>query len=183
MNIISGKYKGMKLKEPKRANHTHPMGSREKLALMNTLSPYLDNAVVFDVFAGTGALGLEALSRGAKYAVFIDDSKNCTAAIKESLTEVARRNQQQIADFATVLQKKAESVNFSELPTPDIILIDPPYDDFVASKFQQYAAILPPGGVLALSHPGVDSCGLFPELDMISSKKYASCYITLFKTR
>ncbi|MBQ9020315.1 RsmD family RNA methyltransferase, partial [Candidatus Saccharibacteria bacterium] len=62
LRIAAGTYRGRTIATPKTA---HPMGSRERLALMNTLAPYLKNATVLDAFAGSGALGIEALSRGA----------------------------------------------------------------------------------------------------------------------
>ena len=64
MQIISGKFKHSPLKSPN-SSLTHPMGSREKLALFNSLTGEIEGKTVLDAFAGTGALGLEALSRGA----------------------------------------------------------------------------------------------------------------------
>ncbi|MBR3414997.1 RsmD family RNA methyltransferase [Candidatus Saccharibacteria bacterium] len=83
LRILSGKYKGTKLKSPDLAT-THPMGSREKLALFNMLSPYLEGATVLDYFAGSGALGLEALSRGAASVTFIENNPKALQTIREN---------------------------------------------------------------------------------------------------
>ena len=83
MKIISGLYKNRELLSPN-SSKTHPMGSREKLALFNMLGFYLKNAEVLDAFSGSGALGLEALSRGAKKVIFVEKSPKVARIIKEN---------------------------------------------------------------------------------------------------
>ena len=71
IKITSGKFRGRVIKSPN-SRLTHPMGAREKLALFNMINDFLPGAQVLDAFAGSGALGIEAISRGAKSAAFIE---------------------------------------------------------------------------------------------------------------
>ena len=89
MQIISGIYKNKKILSPL-DSRTHPMGSREKLALFNSLTSLLPNnsfigLSVLDVFAGTGALGLEALSRGAKNVIFVEKSREIAKILAKNI--------------------------------------------------------------------------------------------------
>ena len=88
LRITSGTLRGQKILTPKLAV-THPMGSRERLAIMNSLSSHLEGKVVLDVFSGTGALGFEALSRGAKHVSFIENQS--LDVILEQLEEAYER--------------------------------------------------------------------------------------------
>ena len=84
IKITSGKYRGRTIKSPN-SKLTHPMGAREKLAMFNMISEYLSGAVVLDVYAGSGALGIEALSRGASYAMFVEKNPQIAQVIRRNL--------------------------------------------------------------------------------------------------
>ena len=158
LKILSGKYKGTKLASPG-LKTTHPMGSREKLALFNMLSPYLENAKVLDYFAGSGALGLEAISRGAASTTFIENNLKARQTIKkncEALNIIA---------------------NFAADKDYDIIISDPPYDNY---QVPDYASLLKSGGLLALSHPSDFDPKNISGLIFLKTSHYASCNISLF---
>ena len=89
MQIISGRFKHSNLKSPN-DEHTHPMGNREKIALFNQLYGEIEGKTVLDAFAGTGALGLEALSIGAKSAVFIEKNQKIAKILKENIESVLK---------------------------------------------------------------------------------------------
>lgn len=167
LRLTAGLFKGQEISTPKSA---HPMGSRERLALMNSLSPYLKGAKVLDAFAGSGALGIEALSRGAKTATFIE--KDCAAAqtIAQNLTSLSLTS-------AKVVKQDVKS--YQSRTKYDIIIVDPPYNDFHPAAFIHLQTFLAPGGVFALSHPGTFTPQI-PGLVSFSTKKYARCHITLF---
>ena len=156
--ILSGKYKGTKLASPNLST-THPMGSREKLALFNMLAPYLEGARVLDYFAGSGALGLEALSRGATEVVFIENNPKARQTIKENAKKIGAQ-----ADFEVDGQ-------FA------IIISDPPYDNY---QVPDYASLLEDGGILALSHPDDFDPETISGLTFLKTNKYAACNISLF---
>ena len=87
MQIIGGKFKGRRFL-PMRERSVRPTAARVREAVFNILSFHIQDAVVLDLFAGTGALGLEAMSRGAAYAVFIDHNKKILSQISQSIRQL-----------------------------------------------------------------------------------------------
>lgn len=126
MRIIGGKYKGHKLFAVA-DNGTRPTSDRVKENLYNILSAIGDgffaNKQVLDLFAGTGALGLEALSRGARHCVFIDTSKAAAKVIASNISKLGAEKQ------SYLLNKDIRNLKFEELKNYkfDIIFADPPY--------------------------------------------------------
>ena len=112
MQIIAGKFKGRVLKSPK-GLETRPTSSKLRGALFNRHQTTIIDANVLDLFAGSGAVGLEALSRGAKKAVFIDNNRFAIDALKANIQSLGVNNETQViqADFFTALSKlKGHSV-------------------------------------------------------------------------
>ena len=185
MEIISGKYKKSPLKSPN-STKTHPMGSREKLALFNSLLSVLpensfENLNVLDAFAGTGALGLEALSRGAKSVVFVEKSKEITKTLAENLKNVIKDNN--ILEKSTkIIQKDVKNLKKSDFDADfDLILADPPYDSYSEALIGPLVAFLAPRAVLALSLPKSAPDPVFDGLTPVSRKNYASASIIIFQ--
>ncbi|MBR3135237.1 RsmD family RNA methyltransferase [Candidatus Saccharibacteria bacterium] len=167
IRITSGIYRGREVLVP---NVAHAMGSRERLALFNSISAFLSGADVLDCFAGAGSLGIEALSRGAKSATFIEKDPQAAAIIRQNLDSLN-------IDNATVIKKDVKSYQPSHLF--QIILADPPYNSFHPEDFANLPQFLAPSGRLILSHPGTFTPN-FPGLKHLSTKKYAACHISLF---
>lgn len=162
MRIISGKYKNRELKSPHSAK-THPMGERERLAIFNMLAselgtPDLAGKTVLDLFAGTGALGLEALSRGAAHATFAEKDPRVIACLKQNLEGISN---------ATIIKGDAYKLGLDQ--QFDLIFLDPPYDQFDL-KILDFKKYLNPDGIMVISSP---------EPISKDSRKYANCYITL----
>lgn len=169
IKITSGKFRGRAIKSPN-SKLTHPMGAREKLALFNMIADYLPEAVVLDAYAGSGALGIEALSRGAKYAVFVEKNPRIAQVIRRNLAELG------IAEVTEVYEKDAG--NFSPAGEFDIIFADPPYDNFDTLGVENLARFLKKNGVLVLSHPSEA-----PEIEGLSlnkTRKYAAARISIY---
>ena len=110
MRIISGIYKNTPLKSPNDKS-THPMGDREKLALFYMLSPYLDNSIVLDAFAGTGALGLEALSHGAREVTFLEKSREVAKTLSDNL-KITLKNDENIKNQTRIVVKDIKNADF-----------------------------------------------------------------------
>ena len=148
MSIITGGYlKGRKLRSP-RGVRTRPTSSFVREALFSMLSPWLPGARVLDLFAGTGALGLEALSRGAEYAVFVD-AFSCKI-LKANVSMVGADSTEVLCmDVLKALKSLSEThVRF------DIVLLDPPYAaqglQAEALEFLHASGMVTPDGLVVL---------------------------------
>ncbi len=124
MRVIAGKARSLKLKTIEDMS-TRPTTDRIKETLFNILNPYIPGARFLDLFAGSGAIGIEALSRGAKNATFVENNRKCVDCIKDNLKHT------KLIDDAVILNKTAQMA-LEELRNKepfDIIFMDPPYDN------------------------------------------------------
>lgn len=179
MRIISGIAKGRKLYAPTGIK-TRPTADRVKEAIFSIIYDELENAQVLDLFAGSGALGIEALSRGAKSAVFIDDQNQAIEAIKKNL-ELANFISKSVVISINVFQYIESAKNTNKLF--DLIFADPPYkidDDLLFSLVNQALGLLKTGGLFILEHFKDKTFKAF-EKNIIKAKNYSSCAVTIFK--
>lgn len=129
MNIISGKLHGMKLAVPKDQG-TRPTAARVREAVFNILAPELEESVFWDLFAGSGAMGLTALSLGARECVLVESSRPALVALQKNVAEAMRRlgeSEQRLRVVSLGLAKAWEQVKKGS--PPDLIWADPPYSD------------------------------------------------------
>lgn len=131
---------------------THPMGDRPRMGLMNSLMARgaITDANVLDAFAGTGALGLEALSRGAAQCDFIERYSLGCKVIRDNITTLG------VSDRAMVIHSdvKIWGKEYNEAPKYDLILVDPPYDNPQFSTVFLLTKALKQNGLMVLSYPG-----------------------------
>lgn len=122
MRIISGNARGTKLYTLE-GNNTRPTLDRVKEALFNKINFQLEEAIVLDLFAGSGALGLEALSRGAKIAYFGENSHQAAKVIEKNIYKTKMQDKAKliIKDYKKILEE-VKQIKF------DIIFLDPPYE-------------------------------------------------------
>lgn len=130
MRIISGKARGTKIGTISELT-TRPTLDRVKEPLFSIIQNNLDEANVLDLFAGSGALGIEALSRGAKYSVFCDINLECTKIINDNLIKTKLKNLSQIYNMD--YKKAIDKLSKQEMKF-DIIFIDPPYKLDIAAN-------------------------------------------------
>src|SRR4051812_34670940 len=121
MRVVAGSARGRRLRSPAGAS-TRPTADRVREATFNALSSLdaIDGAVVVDLFAGSGALGIEALSRGAEHVTFVDNDPKAIAVVRDNLAVTG------LSDRATVVRGDA----LRQLPmvgAVDLALLDPPY--------------------------------------------------------
>ena len=122
MRIITGSARGCRLKTPKGAEVTRPTADRVKESLFNILGSMVAGRKVLDIFAGTGNLGIEALSRGAQSAVFVDKATAKLIGENLQLTRLAEKAVVRSSDvFAELSRQGAGKAKFS------LIFCDPPY--------------------------------------------------------
>lgn len=147
MRVISGKYRGRRLLSPPDKN-VRPTTDRIKETVFNILaSRYTVGGKVLDLFCGSGALGIEALSRGAEYAVFVDKSPQSIKLTYENLKGITEKYSVFNTDFRVALSKLNERF--------DLILLDPPYNDKLESDALKIIAerkLLNPDGVIFVEH-------------------------------
>ena len=147
MRIIAGRLKGRRLKVPT-WDGLRPTSDKLRETLFNILAPRIDHARVLDGFAGTGAVGIEAISRGASHVTFVEQDRRAVGLIEENLKMcgVTGGYTIQRGDAATVLAG-LDSNAF------DLILLDPPYDiTTMTAVLDASARALAPGGLVVLEH-------------------------------
>lgn len=150
MRVISGIYRGRVLKSPP-DHRTRPTSDRLRETLFNVLAPRIDNETRFlDLCAGTGAIGIEAISRGAAHATFVDRSKRACALIEQNLDSLGVPEEQ-----TNVLNLEAE--NFTQrthIEGWDIAFFDPPYESDYGIVIHDFGSdsLLRPEGVLVVEH-------------------------------
>ena len=174
MRIIAGEHKGARIFAPK-GHDTRPTSDRVREAAFNLIGP-VDGAAVLDLYAGSGAMGLEALSRGAESAVFVESDLDACNAIRRNLEKLRLRG-------AEIVCQDALRFLATERRRFDLILVDPPYE-LVESVAMRLALYLPPllaeSGLVALE----SSSRLEPELPPLAartSRRYGSARVTLFE--
>jgi 16S rRNA (guanine966-N2)-methyltransferase len=176
VRIVAGSRKGHAIFAPK-GRDTRPTGDRVREAAFNLIGP-VDDASVLDLFAGSGALGLEALSRGAARAVFVESDADAVRAIERNLDKLRLTG-------ATVVRRDAIQALAAEAlagRTYDLVLVDPPYAMF-ADLQPQLARYLPnvlvADGLLVVE----TDARLEPELPLArrTSRRYGSARLTLFE--
>jgi len=123
MRVIAGKARRILLKSLE-GDSTRPTLDRYKETLFNTMQTYVPDSYFIDVFAGTGSIGIEALSRGAAKAVFIENNKKALAVIKENLEKT------HLSENAEIIASDAVSalIRLEHTGPADVIFIDPPYN-------------------------------------------------------
>lgn len=143
MRIIAGSHRGRKLR-PIRGMTIRPTSDKAREAIFSILSDSVRNAVVLDLFAGTGALGMEALSRGAASAVFVDRLPQALTAISENLRAFGLEARAEIVKWNIEINLKCLS-RFAEPFT--LIFMDPPYHKGLVDKalahLERYAHLAP----------------------------------------
>lgn len=152
LRVTSGTFRGQVITSPGETG-VHPMGSREKLALFNLLQPYLfASSRVLDAYAGSGALGVEVLSRGAKNLTFVEKNPKVARLIEQNLAKL------KIPDSSTKVLAASVEKAVKILPDSsfDIIIADPPYNNFSINSIELLTKLLRNGGILALSHPKIE---------------------------
>lgn len=151
MRVISGLYRGRVLKSPP-DNKTRPTSDRLRETLFNVIAPRIDEDTRFlDLCAGTGAVGIEAISRGAEFVTFVDRSKKACALIEENLDKLNVPESQ-----TEVLNLEAENFTGRDHQKGwDIIFFDPPYESDYAVVMHDLgsgANLLNDGGLLVVEH-------------------------------
>lgn len=178
MRVITGRARGVNLKTPD-GLATRPTSDRVKEALFSVINFDIPGAAVLDLFGGTGQLGIEALSRGAHSAVFVDESEQACALIRENLRRTKLEQQGRVVrnDYLSFLRScKAEF---------DIIFLDPPYAEVFlenALKCITEIDILHSGGIIVCERPlDKELPWEYPGFTRSKDYKYGKTLINLYR--
>ena len=178
MRVISGKSRGVRLKTPA-GMETRPTADRVKEAMFSILQFELPGTKVLDLFGGTGQLGIEAISRGAKEAVFVDQSANACKLIQENLKLAHMEKEGKVirGDYLTFLKNTKEKF--------DIILLDPPYAEvFLENALNLITEIdiLQTNGIIVAECPlGKELPWEFPGLTRSKDYKYGNTVLIIYR--
>lgn len=175
MKIISGKYKG-RIIDGYDILGTRPTMDRVRESLFATLRPYIKESKVLDLFAGTGSLGLEALSNGAKSAVFVDKNKKCINQIQQTINKI------NVIEEVELLNKNYKEV-LEKIGKFDIIFLDPPYHESLlndAIKMIEKFDILNDNGLMIVEYEEENPISNY---QILKEKKYGNKHIKIYQKK
>lgn len=178
MRVITGKARGIQLKTPD-GMQTRPTADRVKEACFSIIHFDIPGAKVLDLFGGTGQLGIEALSRGADSAVFVDAREDACKIIRENLKRTKLEGQGKVVhcDYLDYLYRCKEQFN--------IIILDPPYAEvFLENALKCIAEIdiLQTGGIIVTERPlGKELLCEFDGFTRSKDYKYGNTLLTLYR--
>ncbi|MBO5952673.1 MAG: 16S rRNA (guanine(966)-N(2))-methyltransferase RsmD [Oscillospiraceae bacterium] len=178
MRVITGKARGVVLKAPE-GMLTRPTADRVKEAMFSIIQFDIPGAKVLDLFGGTGQLGIEALSRGAKQAVFVDSREDACRLIRENLRKTGFDKEGRVvrSDYLEFLQRCTE--------TFEIILIDPPYAEvFLENSIKMITEIdiLQSGGIIVAERPFGKELALdIPGYTRSRDYKYGKTLLAIYR--
>jgi len=178
LRITSGIYKGLNITIPK-SSAIRPTSEKIRMAVFNTLRDIISHSTVLDIFAGSGAIGIEALSRKASSVDFIEKDRQLCKLIKETLTYI---NQQHLCH---VIQGNATTI-LNQLDSKyDIIFADPPYDynnkEAILSLIEK-SELLNPEGMIILEHRSNENINeISLNLERFDVRKYGDTQISFYK--
>jgi 16S rRNA (guanine966-N2)-methyltransferase len=158
MRITGGRARGIQINAPK-GRETRPATDQMREAVFSSLGPRINGSKIADLFAGTGAYGLEALSRGASHGLFVENSSEVVTCLRRNLDAVAKSCELKAESLKnwTILAQKVYALNSTYGPF-DIVFVDPPYamiETKLASIFQEnIAPITAPDGLVCFEMPG-----------------------------
>ena len=171
MRIVAGRWRGRRLVAPS-GTLVRPTGDRVREAWMSIVQPLLPDARVLDLFAGSGALGIEAVSRGAAHADLVE---NAVASLRAIATNVAA-----LDAGALVHTHRTDALRFIAALDPhayDVAFADPPYDLGLAAKVAEHWLAIPFADVLGVEHRASEPMPAGGE-----RRKYGGTAVTIFRT-
>ena len=177
IRVIAGKFGGRRIDAPDFSNsRTKPMGERIRNAMFNRIGTEIEGARVLDVFAGTGAVGLEALSRGASHVTFVERDKIAQKILAKNVVSLGAE------DASEIIRTTVN--NWIETTTPDfydIILADPPYHDLQLSTVMKLTRLLKPNGLMVLSYTGRGEVPTELGVVVVDNRSYGDAVLAFYR--
>ena len=181
MRIVAGSAGGLEIAVPK--TDLRPTMDRVRGAIFSSLGEFITGARVLDLFAGSGGLGIEALSRGASHAVFVDSDRRAAVTIGKNLAHTRLTGTIHTLDIFSYLDRLAGAASF------DAIIADPPYAkksgerDFAPEllRSESLRHALKPGGIFILEHLPNATLSLGNEWELIRAKRYGATAVAFLR--
>lgn len=176
LRIVAGRFGGRFIESPDTST-THPMSERMRGALFNILGE-VEGKTVLDPFAGSGAVGLEALSRGAKHVTFLERDKRAQAAVAKNIIAL------EVGGSAKLVKANCRmwSENNADA-TFDLIIADPPYHDVQLSTINLLTRHLKPNGLMVLSYPGRGSAPTVNGVVVVDNRYYGDAALAFYQPK
>jgi 16S rRNA (guanine966-N2)-methyltransferase len=188
VRIIAGEFKGRQLLAPA-GDATRPITDRAKQSLFDILTPIMSGAEVYDLFSGTGSLGLESLSRGAKFASFFEIDRSAIARLSQNLAALQVSDRARIVpgDIFRWFELSIRRPDSTHASGADIVFLDPPYrflenrpDELLQLALNLTHSHLRPTSIVVFRHDGKDKLAL-PNLEPIDVREYGDMTIELLR--
>lgn len=174
MRVVSGRLGGRIFDSP-RTHRTHPMSEKARGAIFNALGDIADLNVL-DAYSGSGALAIEAISRGAAHALAIEVDVEAVKTIARNISAL------ELGGQITCLRKNISGWSRNNIDkTFDIVLADPPYDDIRPDVLERLTTHVAPGGVYVLSWPGGEQIRPFKGFKVIASKPLGDIQLVFYR--
>ena len=183
MRVLAGALKGQRLTTP-RGRTTRPTADQVRIACLDTLMPYLGAGPFLDLFAGAGGVGIEALSRGAPSAVFVERDRQAVGALEDNIGRLGLADRARVLrqDVARALEALARNgARFA------VVFLDPPYDSLQSAETLDRlgeGACLAPGAIVVAQHP--TKLPPTPDsgaLGRWKSRRFGETTLTFFRAR
>src|SRR5215207_4324465 len=183
MRVIAGTAKGTRLGRAPAG--VRPVSDRVREGLFSSIGPWVEGSRVLDLYAGTGAVGIEALSRGAEHATFVDNSPSAVAAVRDNLRRAGFEGRGTVrrSNVRTFLERADEGPGF------DLVFLDPPYEagphelDPVLATLD-LSSLLREGFTVVLSRGSKSSNGVIPlHWEAARRLSYGESVVTVFRSR
>jgi 16S rRNA (guanine(966)-N(2))-methyltransferase RsmD len=188
MRIIAGALRGRKLLPP-HSDATRPITDRAKQSLFDVLSPRLQDAMVYDCFAGTGSLGLESLSRGARFCTFFEADRSAVVPLNQNIVALGMQQRSRVVpgDLFRWFALSTTRPETTAASGADVVFLDPPYrflrehsDEILQLSLHLSHGHLRPDSVVIFRHDGRDRLEL-PRLARYDSREYGDMTIDLLR--
>lgn len=177
MRVITGSARGRRLRELE-GMETRPTTDRVKEGLFNILQCDIEGRRVLDLFAGTGQLGIECLSRGADFAVFVDRRADAVQLVRENLTVTGLRDRARVVQGDSLAYLRTLQEKF------DLVFLDPPYQAGLLEPAVEMLAgfdILNPHGIIVAEHPAGRVLASPPPCRIYRTYRYGKIGLTVFR--
>lgn len=180
MKVVSGRFRGLNLKAVP-TNNTRPTSAKVKEAVFSMLSPYMVDGIALDLFAGTGSLGIEAVSRGYQQAYLVDKAYKAINTIKENIEKTRAAD-----DFVVIKSAATEALQKFENDGVkfDLVFLDPPYRMKITEQIikDMVEADLLNDGAIIVDETDYDiDLSDFDRIDLIKEKRYKDTKVALYQ--